>query len=124
MINHSKQEGLKIELFVKDYLEQQGLTLVTSNFHSRFGEIDLIMKDKEDLVFVEVRYRSNALFGSAAESVNYSKQQKIIKTAQFYLLNEKKYQQLNCRFDVVSVTLHHQELQATWYQHAFLTQEH
>jgi putative endonuclease len=84
-----------------EYLQAQGLSLITQNFSCRMGEIDLIMKHKESLVFVEVRYRKNKEFGGAAASVTRGKQRKIIRTALFY---QQKYAPKSCmRFDVVAI---------------------
>jgi putative endonuclease len=85
------------------YLLQQGLSLVARNYHSRFGEVDLIMRDQEFLVFIEVRSRLSQRFGPALASVNYTKQQKIIKTATYYLIKEKLTDRIPIRFDVLSV---------------------
>ncbi|WP_223669448.1 YraN family protein [Kangiella shandongensis] len=115
----SRRKGDKVERYVEKYLTQQKLRLVERNFSSRYGEIDLIMEDGDTLVFIEVRFRANTNHGSGAETVDYRKQQKIIKTAQFFLQQQKKYQQLNCRFDVVSVTLGHKSLSADWLKNAF-----
>lgn len=115
----TRQRGDKVELFAENHLKKQGLTLVEKNFNSRYGEIDLIMLDSSALVFVEVRFRANTRFGSGAETVNLRKQQKIIKTAQLYLQANKKMQQRDCRFDVVSVTLAAQEPLIEWHQNAF-----
>ncbi len=91
--------GLQAEQWAADYLQRQGLKLVTQNYRSRFGEIDLIMHDKTTLVFVEVRQRSHAGFGGAAASIDTHKQQRLIRTAHIYLA------QLGhtpaCRFDVM-----------------------
>ncbi|OKY27338.1 YraN family protein [Thalassotalea sp. PP2-459] len=86
------------------YLEKQQLTLVTANFHSRQGEIDLIMKEGDCLVFVEVKYRKNKAFGGAISAVSISKQEKIRRTAAFFL----QQQGLNayntaCRFDIIAI---------------------
>lgn len=115
----TRQRGDHVELFAENHLKKQGLTLIEKNFNSRFGEIDLIMLDKSALVFVEVRFRANTSYGSGAETVNFRKQQKIIKTAQLYLQANKKMQQRDCRFDVVSVTLAAQEPLIEWHQNAF-----
>ena len=101
------------------YLQTQGLQLVQKNYRCRVGEIDLIMRDGDTLAFIEVRFRANTAHGSGAETVDYRKQQKIIKTAHVFLQQSKKYQQLNCRFDVVSVTLEHKSLSADWVKDAF-----
>lgn len=115
----AKLKGDKVERYALKYLKQQGLDLIEKNTRSRYGEIDLVMLDGKTLVFVEVRFRANVAHGSGAESVDFRKQQKIIKTAQFFLQQSKKYQHLNCRFDVVSVTLEHKTLSADWYKNAF-----
>ena len=81
------------------YLEEQGLKFVEKNYRCRGGEIDLIMQDKKELVFVEVRYRKNDTHGTAIDSVNRSKMKKLIATASHYIAKH----QLNTptRFDVV-----------------------
>ena len=85
------------------YLIERGLTLVTRNYRAPCGEIDLIMRDLDCLVFIEVRFRKNDLFGGGLESVDYKKQRKLIKTAQYYLGSCQKYDKISCRFDVVSI---------------------
>lgn len=108
-----QQRGAWGEDFACAYLEQQGLQLINRNYHSRYGEIDLIMQHQQILIFVEVRYRRSASHGSSAESVNIRKQQKIILTAQEYLqtLSEIPI----CRFDVLAITGTTME----WIQDAF-----
>ncbi|MGL6030415.1 MAG: YraN family protein [Legionella sp.] len=99
----SKQEGSRAEQKAMDYLCQQGLKFVARNYSCRLGEIDLIMRDKDLLVFIEVRARASARFGGGATSVTASKQQKIIKTTTHYLLQHKLYDKQAVRFDVVSI---------------------
>ncbi len=83
------------------YLQQQGLKLLKKNFHSRFGEIDLIMQDDDTVVFVEVRCRQANAQVNSLESVTASKIEKIRKTATYYLL---QFEQLPCcRFDVIAM---------------------
>jgi len=96
-------KGLAYEKIARKYLEQAGLTPIEDNFRSRFGEIDLIMFDRNTLVFVEVKYRKCASHGSASESVTRSKQKKIIKCAEIYL-GRKNLWHLDSRFDVVAIT--------------------
>jgi len=91
--------GAQAEHWAAQYLQQQGLKLVTQNYRSRFGEIDLIMREGVTLVFVEVRLRRNANFGGAAASIDGRKQQRIITTAQQYLADLKPLPP--CRFDAV-----------------------
>ena len=70
-------KGLLYEKIAKQFLEQAGLKTITANFRSRFGEIDLIMRDGRTLVFVEVRFRKTISHGSAEESVTHAKQRKM-----------------------------------------------
>ena len=71
---------------------------MAQNYHCRFGEIDLIMKDAKTLVFIEVRLRSNNSFGNAASSITPQKQNKLILTAQHYL---QLHGDSACRFDAI-----------------------
>ena len=95
----SRETGQIAEQRALDYLKQQGLKLITSNYHSRFGEIDLILRDGDVLVFTEVRLRSRKDFGGAGASITRTKQAKLIKTAQQYLMQFSRPPA--CRFDAV-----------------------
>ncbi len=92
--------GARAEQVAQDFLETQGLVLQKKNFRTRAGEIDLIMLDGMDLVFVEIRYRKNRVFGGALESIDRRKQLKIIKTAQAFVA--EKNHNYGMRFDVVA----------------------
>ncbi len=111
--------GQKAEKVACRYLQNNGLKLLTKNFHSRFGEIDLIMQDNDTLVFIEVRCRQQNAQVSAAESVSFAKIQKIRKTAEHYLL---QFEQMpNCRFDVIAM-IHNgknSDYNIDWIQNAF-----
>ncbi len=100
------QQGEDAEVACCDYLKTQGLRLVEKNYSGRQGEIDLIMRDKSMLVFIEVRFRKNNLFGGGLESITPSKQFKLRKTAELYLQQHSKYK--NARFDVVSMSKNNQ----------------
>lgn len=93
--------GLEAEKLAATYLMNHGLKIVAQNYHCRFGEIDLIMKDGKTLVFVEIRLRSNNKFGSAAASITPQKQQKFILTAQHYLQEYSRQGDCLCCFDVI-----------------------
>lgn len=90
--------GRQAERLAALYLQQQGLQLLESNYHCRFGEIDLIMRDRQELVFVEVRLRSRSQFGDAAESITADKQKKLLATASHYLA---RHGTQACRFDAL-----------------------
>lgn len=103
------------------YLLSKGLKLITKNYRSKFGEIDIIMQDGQSLVFVEVRYRKNNLFGSGAESITPSKQKKLIRTANYYLQQHPKTSQFATRFDVISMSkkTNSNNSEIDWIQNAF-----
>lgn len=91
--------GDEAEMLAAAHLEKHGLRLVERNYRCRHGEIDLIMRDGDTLVFVEVRLRTNAKFGGAAESITQQKQGKILQAARHYLAGQRKLPP--CRFDAV-----------------------
>lgn len=99
-MSSSKVIGNAAEGLAAEYLISQGLKLIQRNFYSRFGELDLIMRDQDGLVFVEVKQR-RAGINHAIESITPAKQRKMVKTAQFYLL--KLGRDVNCRFDAVVI---------------------
>ena len=109
--------GDAAEALARDYLMKHGLRWITSNYRCRIGEIDLIMHDKDYLVFVEVRARASLTFGGALTSITRKKQQKIVKTAQLYLQTNNLHDKQACRFDVIS--LEGSPPNITWIQHAF-----
>ena len=111
--------GQQAETWVLTYLQKKGLQLVTRNFRCHRGEIDLILKDKEDLVFVEVRYRQHKNYGTSIETIDGIKQRKIIQSAEYYLYSQKLWEH-PCRFDVVGVT-HNlaDKVEIVWEKNAF-----
>ena len=100
----TREQGEYTENLACRFLENKGLKLIEKNFNCRVGEIDLIMKDADNLVFVEVRYRRSNNFGSGAESITASKQLKLVKTALLYLQQHEKLNKYPSRFDVISIT--------------------
>lgn len=119
---HLKQ-GEDAEAACCRYLKSQGLKLVSKNFSCPLGEIDIIMLDKNLLVFVEVRFRKNNNFGGGLESVTSAKQLKLRKTAELFLQQNRQYE--NARFDVVSMSktkqswLGQQQYKFDWVTNAF-----
>jgi putative endonuclease len=113
-------QGQAIELQVSEYLKKEGVSVLHHNFRCRLGEIDLIGMHQNQLLFVEVRFRRSDQFGGAAASVDYRKQQKLTRTAQFFLLKHAHFRDTACRFDVVAVTLgNNRNLKIDWIQDAF-----
>lgn len=110
-----KQKGSLAEQRACDYLQAAGLRLVARNFRCPLGEIDLIMEDRDILVFVEVRSRRRTRYGHPLETVGWRKQRRISLTACWYLQGRDRGQ--TCRFDVVS--LHGPEQRIQWIKNAF-----
>lgn len=113
--------GKQAENHAIQYLEDQGLLLLERNLLYKTGEIDIVMLDKNILVFIEVRLRNNPSYGNGLDSINKSKKLKIIRTAQYYLpyLVKKhfNYKTPACRFDAISIT----KCKTTWVKYAFET---
>jgi putative endonuclease len=98
----SRSKGARYERLALQHLKTNGLKLVEMNFHCRLGEIDLIMRDENCLIFVEVRYRASNRFASATQSVDEKKQAKIVRTASVFLGQHPAMSHCTVRFDVVA----------------------
>ena len=118
-----QQIGKDAEQKALAYLKRQGLKLISQNYHCRFGEIDLIMQDKEQLVFIEVRSRRHRNWGGAVLSVDVHKQKKLIKTASYFLSQQKSSNLPVCRFDVIAFEANRENGSGDscpiWYKDAF-----
>jgi putative endonuclease len=112
-------DGHAAETAACRYLESRGLQLIERNYRSPFGEIDLVMRDGETLVFVEVRRRSSEKFGTPAETVGTRKQQRLRATAEHYLQRHPKESQNPCRFDIVAITDDRGAAKIEWLRDAF-----
>jgi putative endonuclease len=95
--------GKEGERLAERYLQNKGYKLVERNYRCTVGELDLIVLDRRVIVFVEVKTRTGHGFGSPLEAVEFRKQRKIIRAAQFFLA-QKGLQQRDARFDVVGVS--------------------
>jgi len=115
----AQDKGKDAEQQACRHLEALGLRTLQRNYRSRFGEIDLIMRDKDSLVFVEVRYRRQHRYGSGAESVDRRKQAKLLACARHYLLTNPKTSDRPCRFDVVAISGDHGSADIQWIRNAF-----
>ena len=116
-MGNSQAIGQLAEQRAFDYLTKQGLVCLAKNYHCRMGEIDLIFKDGDEIIFVEVKHRKNNVFGTGLESITASKQAKIIKTAAYFLSQHKMYQSYSCRFDAVCIDSNGN---ADWVKAAFI----
>ncbi len=98
-----------------------GLRLVTRNFNCRFGEIDLVLRDRDVVVFLEVRYRKSGHFGGALESVGNAKRERLSKTASFFLQANPALAREPCRFDVMAISGSAENPTIDWQRNAFDT---
>lgn len=115
----TKQDsGRQAEDLAAKYLKKHKLNLITKNFLCRHGEIDLICREGNTLVFVEVRFRHNKEYGSAAESINHSKQQKVIMAAKYWMM-QNKCNKTEVRFDAVLFDQKIDYQHLTWLKAAF-----
>ena len=96
--------GQAIESEAQHYLTQRGLQFIARNVRFKVGEIDLIMRHRDILVFIEVRYRANPAYGSGLESITAFKKKRLMRATQWYLLKNPWAQKMPCRVDVVSVS--------------------
>jgi uncharacterized protein (TIGR00252 family) len=111
--------GENAEQAACDFLLAKKLKLIARNVRYPFGEIDLLMQDGKELVFVEVRFRRNQSFGGGIESVTSSKQRKIANAAQAWLSSDTQWANAACRFDVVAVDWHQEAFRIDWIKAAF-----
>jgi len=118
-VGYTQTTGKLGEDLAYQYLKQQGLRLLERNFNCRFGEIDLIMRDRDTMVFVEVRYRKNNNTVDALSSIDRHKQLKLIRTARYYLQQQPNSAITPARFDVIAICAQGAQHQIEWIKNAF-----
>ena len=112
--------GADAENLAFQFLTEQGLTPVQRNFQCRLGELDLIMRDDNCLVIVEVRYRGSKSLVTAGLTIDRRKQQKLIRTTALYLAWNPRYADCTVRFDVVGIDVDAcAEMRVEWIRDAF-----
>ncbi len=117
--NH-KNSGAQFEQAAETFLTKQGVSVVCRNWRCKGGEIDLIADTKNrELLIIEVKYRTNSYYGSAAEQVTVKKQQRLIHSANLFLSKNRSYKNYSVRFDVIAITSRQNELQFAWIKNAF-----
>ena len=116
-----RSTGARFEDLALAHLERNGLNLVARNFTCRHGEIDLVMREGAVLVFVEVRYRREAGFGGAADSVGPSKRKRLIAAASLFLQARPQFARSACRFDVLAIGGEATPADIDWLRDAFQT---
>lgn len=109
----ARQQGKQFENLALDYLLDKGLKFIASNVNFKCGELDLIMQDGSTFVFVEVRQRKNCGFASAVESVDKSKQQRWLGSANMWLMQEHNLslEDADCRFDLIAFGKNGEEIE-------------
>ena len=98
-----KEVGIKGEVIAKNYILKHGYKVLQTNYMNKIGEIDIVAKHKNCIVFIEVKARTSNKFGMPQEAVNNFKQHKIRQVATAYLLEHNLFEKVNIRFDVVWV---------------------
>ena len=116
-------ESARWERAAQRELERHGLRLRAANVRYRGGELDLVMDDRDVLVFVEVRYRRGTSFGGGAGSVDFAKRRKLVRSASLYLASHPKLAERACRFDVVGVSGEIESPRFEWVRNAFTLDE-
>lgn len=101
-VKSTRAKGARGEEIARKYLKKQGLKILDMNFRSKMGEIDIIAKEKDTLVFVEVKSSMNTHFGSPLDWVPLKKQKRIIRVSQAYMLI-KGLNKSSIRYDVISI---------------------
>lgn len=104
---NKREIGRYGEIRACEYLEKQGYKIITKNFWTKMAEIDIIMLDKEEYVFVEVKTRNSMQYGKPIEAVDINKQKHMIMAAQYYIYINS-LEDYNVRFDVIEVYIYPQ----------------
>lgn len=112
---NTRKTGAEYEQIAAEYLQNQGIAIIERNYRNHRGEIDIIGKDGDYTVFIEVKYRKDNTVGQPAEAVNYGKQRKICKVADYYRMMHHMGDFTPVRYDVVAIC----GGEITWYQNAF-----
>tara|TARA_R110002020_G_scaffold244438_2_gene458104 strand:- start:940 stop:1311 length:372 start_codon:yes stop_codon:yes gene_type:complete len=113
----ARARGTAIEQIAAQWLCQQGLTLVTQNHYVKGGELDLVMRDGDILVFVEVKHRTTARYGHPLETITYQKQQRLVRAAKLYIARGGLSSP--CRFDILGIIGKPPDLDFHWVKAAF-----
>ncbi|MBY7733984.1 YraN family protein [Francisella philomiragia] len=110
--------GNKAEEQASKFLQAKNLEILAQNFKALpYGEIDIIALEQNSLVFIEVKYRSKTKFAKAEEMLTYSKQQKLINTAHIFLQQNPKFEDYECRFDLIAIN----KKDINWIKNAFIS---
>ncbi len=118
-LTDARARGARVEAAARDHLVAAGLQALAMNAQARHGELDLVMRDGDTLVFVEVRYRRSDAFGGGFASVDAGKRRRLVLAAQQFLASQREYRDAPCRFDVVDASGDPARPQLRWLRDAF-----
>ncbi|MEL7535998.1 MAG: YraN family protein [Pseudomonadota bacterium] len=113
-----QQLGWSHESLALEFLRREGLALLARNYHCRHGEIDLVMREHDVLVSVEVRFRSRRTHGGAALSIDHGKQRRWMQATEHFLAVRPEFASLCVRFDVVAVDAADGDRRVSWLRDA------
>jgi putative endonuclease len=113
------ESGRKAEQIARGYLEKRGLQLLSANYRCRYGELDLVMRDGDCLVIIEIRYRRHERFMSPAQSIDPAKRQRISRASLHFIQHNPKHRQKPLRFDIVSLSGPLDDASIDWIPGAF-----
>ncbi len=112
--------GKKGEVLARQYIENKGFEILETNWHFEKAEVDIIARDKDDLVMIEVKTRSTDYFGNPEEAVTTAKEERLIMAAEAYLeINELS---LDVRYDIISIVLSSKKKEIYHIEDAFYPQ--
>jgi len=114
-----RADGARYEDIALAHLERAGLALIARNYHCRYGELDLVMRERDVVVFVEVRYRGASRFGDGVDSVGAAKRAKLVRAASAFLAEHPRLAGAACRFDVLAIGGGEDAPSMDWRQNAF-----
>lgn len=116
---NTRERGAWAEQHACEHLVRNGLTALLRNYRCRHGEIDLVLRDGDTLVFAEVRYRAHTGWVSGAQSVDAAKQRRLLASAEHFLQRHREHADRACRFDVIDISGPPQAPRVDWIQDAF-----
>jgi putative endonuclease len=119
----TRSAGARYEDVALAHLQQAGLVLLARNYSCRYGELDLVMSDRDVVVFAEVRYRRGAAarggFGDGVDSISAAKRGKLVRAAQVFLAERPALSRRACRFDVLAIADGDARPSIDWRRNAF-----
>ncbi len=116
---HNIKLGQKAETIAAAFLKEKKIKILNQNYRTPVGEIDIIAKEKDTIIFIEVKARTSVYYGLPQEAVTHRKQKQIIKTAIWYLNEKQLHNQFKLRFDVISILLNNRQIKIEHIKNAF-----